>query len=175
MPDVGLLAASPAPPSSSARFLSPAPEPALRPCGRRSERQRVESREHGTRPVSLLLAPLGQVRQRPVETLALSLAREWHSCGTRADTMGDSVSAFEKYRGHKLGAGAQNAVPNLYLSSSVLRLCRWEAVSARSTRLSSLGLPELAPGVWSVPPAQEETGVGQIAVPRDIHSKAASR
>lgn len=71
---------------------------------------------HGTWPLSLLLAPPGQVGQRQVDTLALSLAGEWHSCGTRADRMGDSVFAFEKYRGHKLGAGAQNAVRNLYLS-----------------------------------------------------------
>lgn len=71
---------------------------------------------HGTWPVSLLLASPGQVRQRQVETLALSLAGKWHSCGTRADRMGDSVFAFEKYRGHKLGAGAQNAIRNLYLS-----------------------------------------------------------
>lgn len=43
VPDVGLLTPSPSPPSSSARFLFPAPEPALLLCSWRSETQRGEA------------------------------------------------------------------------------------------------------------------------------------
>lgn len=81
--------------------------------------------------------------------------------------MGDSVFAFEKYRGHKLGAGAQNAVRNLYLSVA-LALSSGFAGGKQCLPEAPGYLPELAPGVWSVPPTQEETGVGRIAVPRDI-------